>query len=393
MSTTPDTIAAPKVITIHGVCPSSWQETARRVLAPHFAYSAIRYSDYNCSRGGAIKAVVHPLLLLTAIAVAFWAAYAGASRWWYAATLGLVGAGARVACVQRQKCAERLKTRISDESADAYATHVIAHSFGTYVAARAMASYDIMFDRVVLVGCVLPRRFDWQAVFDRRPLSGDLGWLSSVLDIRNETGTSDRVVWLAGLTAWLTRELGSAGRKGFLAGRHQVHAIASPWQTCGTCPNPDAAVHNVALDAYGHSTWALGVGHALHIWLPYLWGYDASRFRDWLNVCSRATRELQAGNEERFSDAVVLLLRSEWPWTSRPDGTERTLEACIADKTGGGAVAAATLHEVMRRLVHAVHLAQSAAVTSTPSSDKIRWRLDPRLAIDYTIADVLTSAP
>ncbi len=110
-------------------------------------------------------------------------------------------------------------------------------------------------------------------------------------------------------------------------------------------------------------------------------------------MCSRATRELQAKNEERFVDAVVLLLRSEWRWTSRPDGTERTLEACITDKIGGGAVTPSTLYEVMRLLVHAVHLAQSAAVTSTPSSDKIRWRLDPRLAIDYTIADVLTSEP
>ncbi len=254
MPTTPDTIAAPKVITIHGVCPSSWQETARRVLAPHFAYAAITYSDYNCSRGGAIKVVVHPLFLLAAIAVAGWTAYAGASRWWYAAASGLVVTGASLACRQRHRCADRIKSAISSESMGSYATHVIAHSFGTYLTARAMGCYDALLDRVVFVGCVLPRRFKWSAVFEKQPSVEETsgGWLSPAPDIRNEIGSSDLVSWFAGATAWLSRELGSAGRKGFVEGRHRVHTIAGPWQTCTTCPNPVAHVHNVMLREYGH---------------------------------------------------------------------------------------------------------------------------------------------
>jgi len=388
MSNGTDRIVAPTVLTIHGVCPGPWQQTAERVLSPHFTCAAITYPDYDCIRGGAVKAVAHPLLLLAAVGVAGWAAYADARILWYAAAAGLVGAGAWVATRQRHRCAERVKTQISDKSTLSYATHVIAHSFGTYLASRAMRSYDILFDRVVLVGCVLPRRFDWQALFDRRPMSGIPGWLSSELDIRNETGTADRVVWLAGLTTWLTRELGSAGRKGFVAGRHAVHSTADPWHACAACRRTRAQVHNVALNAYRHSTWALGVGHALHLWLPYLWGYPPVEFRDWLNVCSRATRALDTGDKEGFVEAAWLLLRREWAWTRRPDRTPRSLEAYLADQAGSAA--GSIRDEFMSRLVHAVRLAQEAAISGTVAHEKIRWRLDPKLAINCTLADIQT---
>ncbi len=293
--------------------------------------------------------------------------------------------------MQRHRCAKRTKARISEECAGALATHVIAHSFGTYLAARAMAAYDIVFDRVVLVGCVLPRRFNWQEIFERSPVSGALGWLSRTMDVRNEVGSSDSVVWLAGLTAWLTRELGGAGRKGFLAGPHDVHSISNPWRTCENCSSSAAAVHNVTLEQYGHSMWALGVGHVLHFWLPYLWGYPPAEFRDWLNVCSRATRELQTGAEEHFVDAVGFLLTHEWAWTSTVDGQPRSLETYLAHQIGDEATARSTRGEIMRRLVHAVHLAQQAAVAEVASNEKIPYRLDPKLAIDYTLADVQTS--
>jgi hypothetical protein len=383
-------IAAPTVLTIHGVCPGPWQETAQRVFAPHFGYAAIAYSEYDCLRGGAVKAVAHPLFLLAAAVVGGWTAYARPSAWWFTAAIGLVLAGAWVARVQRRRCADRIKARISDEVAGSFATHVIAHSFGTYLTARAMAFYDIVFDRVVLVGCVLPRRFDWQNVFDRhRP--PDTAVSPAALEIRNEVGSADAVVRLAGLTAWLTRELGSAGLKGFLAGRHAVHSIASPWHACGACPDSAVAVHNVSLGEYGHSTWALGPGHALHIWLPFLWGYPPAEFRDWLNVCSKATRALQMANGEEFAEAAVLLLRREWTWTRWSDGTPRSLEVYLTDPIGGQAKA--IREEIVTALVHAVRAALDAALTENQASEKTRWRLNPRLAIDYTIADVLRTAP
>ena len=388
-------IPTPKVVTIHGVCPGPWQSTVRRVLAPHFACVTISYDDYSCSRGGAVKAVAHPAFLLAAVALAAWTTYADLSPWWFTGVVGLVGAGACLARVQRHQCAMRTKARISDESAGAGATHVIAHSFGTYLAARAMAAYDILFDRVVLVGCVLPRRFNWHALLEQAPASETLG--PSCVDVRNEIGSSDSVVRLAGFTTWLTRELGSAGRKGFLSAGHQVHSISNPWHACEECPSSAACVHNVTLEEYGHSTWALGIGHALHFWLPYLWGYPPEEFRNWLNVCSQATRELQACAGERYDHAVAFLLSYKWAWTCKVDGTPRTLETYLADQIRNEATARSIQGEVMQRLVHAVHLAQQAATENAPSNenapskDKIRWRLDPKLAIDYTLADVRSS--
>ena len=355
------------------------------MLTPHFACVTISYPDYSCSRGGALKAVVHPVFLLAAVALAVCTMYRDLSPWWFSAVAGLAAAGAWIASVQRNRCAERMKERISNESAGSWSTHVIAHSFGTYLAARAMAAYDIMFERVVLVGCVLPRRFDWSTLLHRSP---------SNVDVRNEIGTSDSIVRLAGLTTWFTRELGNAGQKGFLAQDHAVHSISNPWRTCDECgPDSAAQVHNVMLEDYAHSTWALGVGHTLHLWLPYLWGYPPGEFRAWLDLCSRATYALRSGSSEDYIDAVGLLLRRHWAWTRDTDDTPRTLETYLATQIGDEAMTRSILGNVMQRLVHIVHMAQVAAAVGEVDFDdeKIRWRLKPTLAINYTLADFWTS--
>ncbi|MDE2821878.1 MAG: hypothetical protein OXK79_00045, partial [Chloroflexota bacterium] len=338
---------------------------------------------YSCSRGGAVKAVAHPAFLLAAVALAAWTTYADLSPWWFTGVASLVGAAVYIAGIQRHRCAMRTKALITNASASALTTHVIAHSFGTYLAVRAMAMHDILFARVVFVGCVLPRRFNWHTLFKRA--SGP----SRVKDVRNEIGSSDFVVRLAGFTTWLTRELGSAGRTGFLPVGHKVHSISNPWHECQECSTSAAArVHNVTLEEYGHSTWALGIGHALHFWLPYLWGYPPAEFRNWLNVCSQATRGLQTAAKDDYVHAVGFLLRHKWTWTRKVDGTPRTLETYLADQIGDEATVLSVQAEVMRRLVHAVYLAQQAATEDAPYNEKIRWRLDPKLAIDYTLADV-----
>ena len=44
----------------------------------------------------------------------------------------------------------------------------------------------------------------------------------------------------------------------------------------------------------------------------------------------------------------------------------------------------------MQLLVHVVHLAEQAATENKTYNEKIRWRLNPRLAIHYTLGDVQT---
>ncbi len=77
MPTAPDQVVKPRVVTIHGVCPGPWQSTVQRVLAPHFMCVTIGYPDYNCIRGGAVKAVAHPAFLLAAVALAGWYSVSG----------------------------------------------------------------------------------------------------------------------------------------------------------------------------------------------------------------------------------------------------------------------------------------------------------------------------
>jgi hypothetical protein len=397
----------PKVITVHGVCPGQWQETARRVLTPHFDYFAVEYRQYNCMRGGALKAVAHPLILVAGLAVAVWVPFSNAATWWGAAAFGLVLAAAIVAHLQRRSCAHRLKVVISEESANSYSTHVIAHSFGTYIVGRTMMAYDTQFERVLLVGCVLPCRFAWRTVLNRRP-PPDPQFARYVPgpDIRNEVGMSDMVARLAGATGWLSRELGRAGERGFISSDGLVHTTTGPWDAHRS---PTALIHNVPLEKYGHSEWALGSRHMLDLWLPYLWGFPPQSFMNWRIVCSKATAQLNAKNIEGYTDAIALLLRMEWPWTSRPDGTVRTLDRCLRDKIGGDADhQAAIVGKVMSLLVHGVQIAQHAAVSPDAEAnderdsaaaararladEKLRVRLNPQLAIDYSIADVLTSA-
>jgi hypothetical protein len=403
----PDPSVKPKVITIHGVCPGPWQETARRVLTPHFDYFAVEYSQYDCMRGGALKAVAHPLILVAALAAAAWAPFSSDAISWGAAAIGLVLVAAIVAHLQRRACARRIKAVIGEQSANSYSTHVIAHSFGTYIVGRTMMAYDTQFERVLLVGCVLPCRFAWRTVLSRRPPADPpFARYLPCPDIRNEVGMSDMVARLSGATGWLSRELGRAGQRGFISSDGLAHTTTGPWDANRSAT---ALVHNVPLEKYGHSEWALGPRHMLDLWLPYLWGFPPQPFMAWRIVCSKATAQLNAKNVEGYTDAIALLLRIEWPWTSRPDGTVRTLDRCLRDKIGGDAdYQVDVIRKVMSLLVHGVQIAQHGAVSPADAkaddvsdsaaatkarlaNEKLRVRLNPQLAIDYSIADVLTS--
>ena len=260
-----DLTARPTVLTIHGVCPGPWQEAAQCVFEPHFRYMPIRYSGYECSRGGAIKAVIHPFALLAAVGLFAWAVSAGSSAWWYVAPRTVV-VGALIAGSQRRKCGELVKRQISSATTNSFSTQVIAHSFGTDLTTRASESYDILFDRVIFVGCVLPRRFGWSNVTSASsPATG-----TPLPDIRNETGTSDLVSLLAGATGWMSRELGRAGQRGFkdVTG-YSVHTTTGPWHDCDKCqPTPTSSIHNVPLAEYGHSSWALGLARVTLLAAP-----------------------------------------------------------------------------------------------------------------------------
>ncbi|MEZ6031998.1 MAG: toll/interleukin-1 receptor domain-containing protein [Planctomycetaceae bacterium] len=91
-----------------------------------------------------------------------------------------------------------------DESEDQFPS-IIAHSFGTYIVGNALLKYkDIRFNKIILVGSILPRDFPWKALMDR----------GQVRAIRNEYGVDD--IWTV-VSSWIVLGTGSSGRNGFLA--------------------------------------------------------------------------------------------------------------------------------------------------------------------------------
>jgi hypothetical protein len=79
---------------------------------------------------------------------------------------------------------------------------IIAHSFGTYIVAKAIEKYvEIRFDRVIFCGSIVRRDFDWDTKIKR-------GQVGAVL---NEYGDKDMWVRLAQFIP----DLGPSGAFGF----------------------------------------------------------------------------------------------------------------------------------------------------------------------------------
>jgi len=80
---------------------------------------------------------------------------------------------------------------------------VIAHSFGTYIVAKAIEKYtEVRFDRVIFSGSIVRRDFDWDSVVRN-------GQVRAVL---NEYGGKDMWVKLA---EWFIADVGASGAFGF----------------------------------------------------------------------------------------------------------------------------------------------------------------------------------
>lgn len=103
---------------------------------------------------------------------------------------------------------------------------IIAHSFGTYIAMEVLKREEgeLLYDRVVLTGSILPCDFDWKSLLSKK-------W---VIAVRNERATSDWVVCVADLVSrWLPTfsrlKAGRSGRNAFT----QKHAMLLDYSTGG----------------------------------------------------------------------------------------------------------------------------------------------------------------
>ena len=82
---------------------------------------------------------------------------------------------------------------------------IVAHSFGTYLVAKALLSWSrtsvVRVNTVILAGSVLPARFNWSALLP-----------TTIRRVVNDCGARDNVLWISQLIPML----GMAGRTGFL---------------------------------------------------------------------------------------------------------------------------------------------------------------------------------
>src|SRR5262249_53269231 len=80
---------------------------------------------------------------------------------------------------------------------------LIAHSFGTYIAANAMDKYlQVTFDQIIFCGSIAQRDYDWNTIIRRHQAKR----------ILNDYGGKD--IWVR-LVEWGVPDSGTSGRLGF----------------------------------------------------------------------------------------------------------------------------------------------------------------------------------
>jgi hypothetical protein len=379
------------VITIHGVNPDrGWQPAIRDVLKPHFEVLAHRYPDYDTAIGP-VRAVADIwLLAISAVAFLLFLYSVVSGHWWNAAVAAFAFAVLFPLCLmfgwgRRVVNTKRLMRYIS-EKAQSGSPHVIAHSLGTYLVGGVIRKYTgVTFGRVLLVSCVLPRDFPWARTVKERP--------RSVRSVRNEFGTSDRVVKAVGRIRWLVRDLGTAGDLGFHEMEGLIHTSPSPVAVCPACGAPPVRVHNVPLREYGHSEVFLGRRHARELWLPFLWGFPADELNGYLEDL-RVTAELIRGMRWNEAEKIInRLFGTCFTWTHG-----MTLKDSVMDVVKGRISLGLQLPDGLsvERVVSEVRLtlpvitADALAESVRPNPDeKIAWPLHPNNAIAKVVDNAI----
>lgn len=110
--------------------------------------------------------------------------------------------------------------------------HFIGHSFGTYILANSLKTFEAMrFDQVYFAGSVVPQAFDWETRFDKDQISV----------LRNDCAAKDYPVGFlcSALQVIWSKDLGIGGFRGFFPGIHAAKFDQNLYFTGG---------HSAALD-------------------------------------------------------------------------------------------------------------------------------------------------
>jgi hypothetical protein len=288
------------LFSVHGINASDWQEEVRDVFTPFFDYRPLRYPQFQ-GRFGAFRLAFGIWSPLVAAVATFGVAFYTRSYYW-TVLVALVGC----LCSREEAKATRRSAlghlREEHEDSGSFETaHIIAHSFGTLLVSQLLERYEYCrFGNVIFVGSVLPSRYDWT----KRDRVGAL---------RNETGSEDFVVDLAGWARKLVPGLGASGKSGFVGPKEVIHTTSCMGPCLECSESGRAKIHNVGL-SYKHSEF-LACGHALQLWLPILWGYIPEEYARFVRLCVEAASNERACAWGSLVDVERRILLSKWSWT------------------------------------------------------------------------------
>jgi hypothetical protein len=136
-----------QVVTVHGIdSDGNWQERVEAVLAPHFECIGIKYTNYR--RFGALRLSFGSVgLVCLAIILLFCFAFQAVSGNVVAA-LALMAAASLVAAFgfllarwRRSNTLRQFKEQLDQRVEFAGCPHLIAHSFGTFLAGNAVMKF------------------------------------------------------------------------------------------------------------------------------------------------------------------------------------------------------------------------------------------------------------
>jgi pimeloyl-ACP methyl ester carboxylesterase len=161
---------------------------------------------------------------------------------------------------------------------------IIAHSFGTYIVARALEQFpEIKFHRIILCGSIVRRDYPWSKILDR-------GQAECVL---NDYGAKD---WVVAVAPCFANDVGPSGKVGF-----EDHA--------------GGRLHQRGHEEFSHSDYFYSLNYQ-QLWIPFLRGMDPAPLpplgKSSPNWKFRVTV---------FVSAVVLLLLAGW-WFVKSNGDD-----------------------------------------------------------------------
>lgn len=343
------------VCLIHGIeSDGAWRDRVREVLEPHFRCVPLDHDHF--ARFGWVKIFAPGL---------------------------------------RKRSVQHVFSQYSDKVA-AGSPHLIAHSFGTWISSRLMTkAYMVRFDRVIFAGSPLPVTFNWAKILKKNP--------GAFSDMRNEIGDRDLVISLAGKVGRVAKFVGEAGAKGFQESEHLVHKLGleSACDRCRTLREQglsQARIHNVTW-SYSHSEWFVANGHAVNLWLPYLWGIEPAEYIEFVERCLRLK---ERENDKKWGAMVKLesaFRTAVWSWTDGlplAEFVQQEAEAYCLLK--GRAAKLADLDDVTDRAVRLVWVVVAQAVEERrkaegPRRENILLRLQPSAAIGAAVEQAVTGTP